>query len=327
METSILIIASIGVIIVVGIVFKFFFKTSSHNTSSSSPERKLQGTLRARARVEEARDKNYKLLKDLESKVAAGGSEEAETLKAIMSCISEINKQESTINNLIADYNNIEVNSFKQRSFEVQRGGSQRAMLDYLLFLEADNAKTRDAIFELSDAIAEIEGGSKAAAAASSRGLIKGSLLTRRVSYRDRCINVESEVDAILKAMLNPVLRRRDAAKDGGLVGEAREALAGMLERERELIQPLVEAEKEFSAKFAIERRMKFERLCGVFGATENYLKKKEDEKKGNDDDDDENAIVDILAPLNKAVIPGVVDTEYKELVEKKMNNNNDNGN
>lgn len=331
METITIIIVTIGVIVLVGLISKFFLKKSSSDASANagSPERKLQGTLRARARVEEARDKNYQRLKELEEKAAmaaeggAGGAQEAETLKAIVGCIGEISKQESSINNLINDYNNIEVGSFRQRSFEVQRGGSPRAMWDYLLFLENDNAKTRDAIFTLSDAIADAEGesgsgsnsGNTSSSRAFNRGVIKSALLTRRVSYRDRCINVESEIDALLKAMLNPILRRRDAAADGELVEEAGKALEEMREREEALVGPLVAAGKEFSAKFAIERKMKFGRLCGVFGAAGDYLRNGGENRGG--EGNQESDIVEILAPLSKAIIPSMVDNEYKELIEK----------
>ena len=332
METSLLIIVgTVVVAILVLIIVRRVFggKGGSKGPSSAgSPDGKLQATLRARARVEEARDKNYRRLKELEAKAegVSGTSQEAEALKAIMACIGEISKQEGSINNLISDYNNIEVSSFRQRSFEVQRGGSRRAMWEYLLFLEGDNAKTREAIFELSDAIADIENGAKAASSSSSssssltfnRGVIKGALLTRRVSYRDRCISLESEIDALLKAMLNPILRRRDAEGDGALVREAAVAFEGMWREEEKVVEGLVREEKEFSAKFGIEREMKFKRLYGVFCAAEEYLKG--EKMEGGEGEECEKAIVEILAPLSKAAIPGVIDTEYKELLEKFKN-------
>ena len=330
METSLLIIVgTVVVAILVLIIVRRVFggKGGSKGPSSAgSPDGKLQATLRARARVEEARDKNYRRLKELEAKAegVSGTSQEAEALKAIMACIGEISKQEGSINNLISDYNNIEVSSFRQRSFEVQRSGSQRAMWEYLLFLEGDNTKTRQAIFELSDAIVEIENGAKTASSSSSsssptfnRGVIKGALLTRRVSYRDRCISLESEIDALLKAMLNPILRRRNAEADGGLVEEAAAAFEGMWKEEERVVEGLVREEKEFSAKFGIEREMKFRRLNGVFCAAAEYLKGEKKEEEGEKEGECEKAIVEILAPLSKAAIPGVIDNEYKELLEK----------
>lgn len=320
METLLTIVIAVGVIVAVGVAFRLLKgRKGGSSGNAGSTEGKLQGTLRARARVEEARAKNYRRLKELEARAAGAepnSSEEREALKAIMGCIGEISKQEGSVNNLINDYNSIEVGCFKQRSFELQRAGDERAMWEYVVFLEADNTKTRDAILELGDAIADTDAGAAAAAATGARtfnrGVIKGALLTRRLSHRDRYTNVESEIDALLKAILNPLLKQRAPAA-AALADEARDAFAGMLAAEAALLVPsLLGAEKAFSAKFVIERRMKLERLRGIFAAAAEYLKGAEPESEVAK----ENAVAEILSPLSKAVIPGAVDKEYKELID-----------